>query len=151
MTAMLMVRSMNNFPRNRYESDELLTLFDQAKIQEEIKGTFYKLIEIDGVGVEIYLPTSKDGSVDRKDISRARSVLVQINELDNYFQDMCELSYKKYEKSGSEAKDWIYYLSHIEITESEALFQYYAMHGYPSEWVSIFRENDSGNWERVNL
>jgi hypothetical protein len=136
---------MNNFLRNRYSSDELLSLFEQAEMQE-VQGESFKSIEVNGEELEIYFP-NKDEEVKSEHISRARSILDNIKELDNLVQDSCEA---EYQKSNFHVRNFMLYLAIIEIKETEVLLRYYGER-VNTEWGAVFRENDNGTWEKVNF
>lgn len=136
---------MSNLPKNRYKSEELLALFDQAEVQN-LDGDFYKTIEANGEEIEIYFPTN-EGNVQNSSIERARRLLTNIQELDNQVQDSCEAEYKK---SSFHIENFMLYLAAIEVKEDGASFRYYGER-VNTEWDAVFRENDQGIWERVNF
>lgn len=96
---------MNNFPRDRYNSDEFLTLFDRAGMQD-VQGDFFKSIKANDEELEIYFP-NKNGKVENKHIERAKSILSQIRVLDNQVQESCEA---EYEKSDFHVRNFMQYL-----------------------------------------
>lgn len=136
---------MNDFQKNRYDSNKLLALFDKAELQED-KGDFFKSFEANDEELAIYFP-AKNGVVERKDINRARSLLAQIRALDNLVQDSCKADF---EKSDYHVRNFLLYLAYIEIKDNEVSLRYFGER-VNTEWDAIFRENNSGNWEKVNF
>jgi hypothetical protein len=145
LNKLLTLLNMKNFPRNRYNPDELLSVFERAEMNS-VHGEFFKSIEAKGVELEIYFP-NKAGQVETTHISRARSVLTQVQELDNLVQDSCE---NEYQKSNFHIGNFLLYLAIIEIKESQVSFRYYGER-VNTEWLAIFKEDENGIWKKVNF
>lgn len=136
---------MNEFPKNRYDPKQLLTLFDSSAM-EECKGDFYKSLDVNGEELEVYFP-STNGTVAQQYIDKARRVLQNIKEMDNLVQDSCNNECKR---TGIHKRDFELYLAYINIEEYEVALTYYGLR-VNTEWNAIFRETGEGLWEKVNF
>ncbi|MGX5203249.1 hypothetical protein [Aliikangiella sp. IMCC44632] len=136
---------MTNFPRNRYNPVELMSLFDSKEI-ETCDGDFFKSFELDGSELEIYFP-EENGVVQEKYLEKARHVIQDIRLLDNLVQDSCE---NEYLKSKLHVDNFMLYLAFIEIKIDEVTLRYYG-EKVNTEWDAVFREKTHDIWEKVNF
>lgn len=136
---------MNNFPRNRYHSDLMLSLFESSDIKE-CSGDYYKAFEMHGEEFEIYFPHT-EGVIDEKYFQKARRLLGHIKELDNLVQDSCE---EEFIKSKIDVRNFLLYLAIIEVGKDEVALRYYGKR-VNTEWNAIFTEESNGSWVKVNF
>ena len=136
---------MTDFPRNRYNSDELISLFESEPV-EECEGDYFKSLKLSNGELDFYFP-SENNVVNDKYIETARRVILNIRLLDNLVQDSCE---SEYIRTKLHVRNFMLYLASVEIKKNEVALRYYG-EKVNTEWDAIFREDADGKWEKVNF
>ncbi len=129
------------FPRNRYSPESLLAEFIQAPLLGE-PGDFFIAINSEFGEIEIRIPASDHETAK----SAAKSVLHQIQELDNQVQQSCE---QDSGKSNLDSSNFELALGSITIDTNELTLGYFGIQ-VNTEWDAKFKLVDS-QWQKQNF